>query len=136
MKKTFLLVCTLFLCITMRAQIVSGESTLNLKNLYKEILKDSIKFPEIVLRQAIVETGWLKSVACLKRNNLFGFNNGVTKYKSWQESVMAYKKWQDKRYKEGPYDIFLIKIKYAADTKKYVLFLKKIKIPEETLVDF
>lgn len=130
MKKTILLFCVVFMTMSMRAQTVSNDSTLTLKNLYKEILKDSIKFPEIVLRQAIVETGWLKSTACKKRNNLFGFNNGVTKFKTWQDAVRAYKKLQDKRYKGGDYEQFLIKIKYAADTRAYVAFLRKIKIPE------
>lgn len=130
MKKTILLFCALILIIKLRAQTVSSDTTLTLKNLYQEIVKDSIKFPETVLRQAIVETGWLKSTACKKRNNLFGFNNGVTKYKSWQDAVKSYKKWQDRYYREGSYESFLIRIKYAKDTKHYVSFLKKIKIPE------
>lgn len=130
MKKTILLFCVVFLTLAMKAQTAREDSALTLKNLYKEIIKDSIKFPEIVLRQAIVETGWLKSTACKKRNNLFGFNNGVTKYKSWQDAVKAYKRLQDARYKGGDYELFLIKIRYAQDTRAYIKFLRKIKIPE------
>lgn len=135
MKKTIFLLFVTFTISSYKAQNCKEMNTtdttvLNLKNLYREILKDSIKFPEIVFRQAIAETGWLKSTACLKRNNLFGFNNGVSKFKSWQDAVHAYKKWQVKNYKGGPYESFLIKIKYAADTRAYVKFLYKLKIPD------
>lgn len=106
--------------------------TLSLQNLYREILKDSIKFPEIVLKQAILETGWLKSNYCINRHNLFGFRSakGYLYYDSWQASVLAYKKWQDKHYKGGDYYQFLINIHYAANGIEYVNYLKKIKIPE------
>mgnify|MGYP007024645523 CR=1 FL=1 len=43
MKKTILLFCALILVIKLRAQTVSGDTALTLKNLYQEIVKDSIK---------------------------------------------------------------------------------------------
>ena len=118
-----------FMCLD---TIQGQDSTLNLQNLYNEILKDSIQYPEIVLRQAIFETGWLKSDYCTKRHNLFGFKgkNGYMYFDSWQESVLYYKKWQDRHYKGGSYYDFLIGIKYAANTMEYVEYLKKIKIPD------
>ena len=38
----------------------------------KKVLKEE-NFPEIVLRQAITETGWFKCTNCSSRNNIFGF---------------------------------------------------------------
>lgn len=108
----------------------SFASTLNLENLWKEINKDSIICPEIVFRQSILETGWLKSNLCLKNNNLFGFRNskGYMKFKTWESCVAYYKKWQLKRYKSGNYYVFLEKIGYAT-SPKYVRTLKQLKIP-------
>lgn len=131
MKKKILLFCTMIvLSKAISAQEVSNDSTLTLKNLYAEIVKDSIKFPELVLRQAIWETGWFKSTACKKRNNLFGFNNGVSKFKTWQDAVLSYKNWQDKYYHGGDYEKFLIRIKYAKNTPEYIRKLRTIKVPK------
>jgi hypothetical protein len=101
------------------------------EEVWQEIQKDSIKHPEIVLRQAIWETGWFKSSACKHNHNLFGFNNGKMKFKTWQESVAYYKQWQDKYYKNDSLDYykFLIKIKYAANGPAYVKCLKSLKLP-------
>ncbi|HVX48539.1 MAG TPA: glucosaminidase domain-containing protein, partial [Chitinophagaceae bacterium] len=67
-----------------------------------------IKNPEIVLKQAIYETGHFKSLVCLKKNNLFGFRSVVI-YKSfatWQESVDYYKRWQDRHYTDTTEDYY------------------------------
>lgn len=87
-----------------------------------------IKHPEIVMRQVILETGWLKSKFLMSKNNIFGFRhkNYIT-YASWKDCVDYYKKWQDKHYKnpnEDYYD-FLVRIKYAVSN--YPPKLKKIK---------
>lgn len=55
-------------------------SSLHLKagmkdSVYAYILKADIKHPEIVLRQAILETGWFQSKHLMKRNNLFAFRS-------------------------------------------------------------
>lgn len=118
--------------IILELESITHNDTLTLKNLYLEILKDSIKFPEIVLKQAIHETGWLKSNYCINRHNLFGFRSakGYIYYDSWQASVLAYKKWQDKHYNGGDYYQFLINIHYAGNGIEYTNCLKKIKIPK------
>lgn len=88
-------------------------STVSVDTLYKELVKQEVKNPNIVLRQAILETGWFKSNVFKTRNNLFGMTmvrNGeriFQTYKSWRESVAYYKKWQDKYYTGGNYYNFL-----------------------------
>jgi len=97
------------------------------------IIQSGIKHPEIVFRQAILETGWFTSEYFLKRNNLFGFrsNGEYFKFNSWQESVNYYLKWQEERYKDDKEDYyhFLVRIKYAS-SKEYVSTLKRIKLKE------
>ncbi len=89
-----------------------------------------MKHPKIVLNQARHETGRFTSPRFIKYNALFGFQTSDTdiiKYKSWKESVIAYKAWQMKRLKDGEdYYKFLVRIKYAADTN-YVKKLKQFK---------
>lgn len=101
----------------------------------KEIVKFllnhyNIKHADIVLKQAILETGWLKSYHCRINNNLFGFrgNKGFYKYSNYVQSIKAYKRFQDKKYKNGEdYYKFLIRINYA-EGESYNKILKKIRI--------
>ena len=101
------------------------------ENVLKEIIKQDIKEPLIVLRQVLWETGHLKCTNCsLDYNNLFGMGwNGKKyhEYTNWIESIQAYKIWQDKYYKGGNYYDFLDSIGYAEDSK-YISNLKMIKI--------
>ena len=103
---------------------------LTLENVELEIINKQIKHPEIVLRQAILETGWLKSYNAKVRKNLFGFWNSKRKqyfvFECWQASVAYYKNWQDRHYKGGDYYEFLERIGYATDPD-YVWKLKNIK---------
>jgi len=104
------------------------KDTLLLDSIYNLICEKKILHPEIVIRQVINETGWLTSPFLMTKNNLFGFKNRkYLSFKSWQESVDYYKKWQDKYYKNTDEDYykFLVRIKYA--TKNYPIHLKKIK---------
>jgi hypothetical protein len=108
---------------------VAKKDTLLLDSIFKFICEKGISHPEIVIKQVINETGWLKNPFLMKRNNLFGFKSKkYLSFKSWQESVEYYKRWQDKYYtnKEEDYYKFLVRIKYA--TKKYPIHLKKIKL--------
>ena len=89
-----------------------------------------MKHPKIVLNQARHETGRFTSPRFIKYNALFGFQTSdtdVIKYKSWKESVIAYKAWQMKRLRDNEdYYKFLVRVKYAADTN-YVKKLKQYK---------
>ena len=78
------------------------------ENLEKEINKQGIKYPDIVMAQAKIESGHFTSAIFKENNNLFGMklpaqrkttaigkNRGHAKYETWQDSVKDYKIWQD-----------------------------------------
>ena len=105
--------------------VYSVEDTLSVENLFEFIVESDIECPLIVLKQSLLETGRFTSYQCKKNNNLFGFRteDGYLKFRSWQESVSYYKRWQAKRYHGGNYYTFLENINYAEDT----LYCKTLK---------
>jgi len=108
---------------------VSRASTKD--TVYAYILKYEIKHPEIVLKQAILETGWFTSKHLMSRNNLFGFRS-TKKYKhfkSIEACVEYYKKWQDDRYTnpEENYYHFLQRIRFSR-SPEYIATLKRISL--------
>lgn len=98
-----------------------------------ELLKDACKYYklehiDIVITQAILETGYFKSNVYKKYNNLFGlYNNSKQdyyKFSHWSESVQAYKELIQYKYSEGDYYQWLNSIGYATDTN----YINKLKI--------
>lgn len=82
---------------------------LNYTNVYAEIMRNDIKFSEIVLRQTVIESGHYKSHNCKSRNNITGMKGGeVTTdnpegykiFDSWMDCIENYKSWQYKRLTE------------------------------------
>lgn len=115
---------------------ISQKKHVSAQEVADYIVALEIEHPEIVLRQAIMETGWFKSHHATRNNNLFGFRSHgpYFRFKTWKESVEYYKKWQDKKYtnkKENYYE-FLNRIKYAG-SKDYVMDLKKISLKGITI---
>ncbi len=114
-----------------------NDASLTIEAVNAAIISEGIKHPQIVLKQVILETGWLKSYGCRYRKNLFGFrtDKGYMKFDTWQESVKYYKRWQDRLYTDGDYYSFLecmykIRnrcVRYAEDAN-YIRSLKGIKI--------
>lgn len=102
---------------------------LTIHNLYEEIERHGILFPKIVLAQAILETGWFRSHACRKKNNLFGLTNPKTgkyfEFGHWTDSVRAYYTKVQYRYTGGNYLLWLKKIGYAED-KGYIRAVIKV----------
>lgn len=102
---------------------------LTIPNLLVEIERNGIKYPKIVLAQAILETGWFKSSVCRNKHNLFGLTNPRTgkyyEFNHWTESVKAYYTKVQYRYIGGNYLLWLDKIGYAEE-KTYVRALIKI----------
>ena len=90
---------------------------LTIPNLYKEIIRNGILYPKIVLAQAILETGWFRSSVCRNKHNLFGLTNPRTgkyyEFNHWTESVRAYYTKVQYKYKGGNYLLWLDGIGYA-----------------------
>lgn len=102
--------------------IIKAENQLpelTIPNLYKEIIRNGILYPKIVLAQAILETGWFRSSVCLNKHNLFGLTNPRTRkyyeFNHWTESVRAYYTKVQYKYKGGNYLLWLDEIGYAGD---------------------
>lgn len=89
-----------------------------------------IQYPEVVVSQAILETGHYRSDLCIKGNNLFGlYNSRANSYflfEHWTQSVKAYRDKIQYRYKEGDYYTWLQEIGYAEDPL-YILKVKNVK---------
>lgn len=90
---------------------------LNDENLMKELIRQGVKHPKIVLAQALLETGHYTSKVCKDKNNLFGLRHkkGYYCFDDWRESVKAYRDYVQYKYKGGDYFQFLEDIGYAED---------------------
>ena len=97
------------------------------QQVYDELKKYNVKYPQIVLAQAKLETGNYTSTLCKKHGNLFGLKRkgGYAKFNNWKESVKAYRDWVQYKYKGGDYYVFLKKIGYASDPK-YIVKVKEM----------
>ena len=106
----------------------SNSNELTIENLYAALKKHGIKYPKIVLAQAILETGRFRSRVCNENNNLFGLrhSNGYYVFDHWEESVIAYKnKVQYKHRNNENYYAFLRRIGYAS-AKDYIERVREI----------
>ena len=114
---------------------------------YKEIVDAGIEFPEVVLRQALLETGDFSSKVFQENCNLFGMKQARVRettamgtsrnhavYTNWKASIQDYKHWQDYNFERdscnGDYYSYLIKRKYATD-RSYIHKLKSVKLKTE-----
>ena len=101
---------------------------LNIENLYAALKRHGIKYPKIVLAQAILETGAFRSRVCRENNNLFGLRHskGYYAFEHWEESVIAYRdKVQYKHRDNENYYSFLRRIGYST-SKDYVRRVREI----------
>lgn len=106
---------------------ILGMPELNVENLRCEIRKNRIKYEDIVVAQALLETGNFKSRVCRELNNLFGLTNPRTgkyfEFQHWTESVKAY--------------YTTVQYKYSRKNKKingyidYLLWLRDIGYAED-----
>ena len=113
------------ICVKWRAE----HFKLSKENLYSELVAQEIDYPEIVLAQALLETGNFKSYSCKVRNNLFGLmrkDGTYMEFDHWTNSVHAYKKYIQK-YKEVPNDYYkyLNDLGYTKDSI-YIIRVKEI----------
>ena len=104
---------------------------LTIPNLYKEIIRNGILYPKIVLAQAILETGWFRSSVCRNKHNLFGLTNPRTgkyyEFNHWTESVRAYYTKVQYKYKGGNYLLWLDEIGYAEDPRYIICLCNVLK---------
>lgn len=126
MKKTILFLFFPFLFSNLYSQSSSQSFA---DNVFEYICSKEILHPEIVMRQAIIETGNFYPNHLMKKNNLFGFRVGgkCLQFNSWQESVDYYKDWQTRKYTnpDENYYSFLVRIRYATSSQ-YIKKLKKV----------
>ena len=105
---------------------------LTIPNLYKEIIRNGILYPKIVLAQAILETGWFRSSVCRNKHNLFGLTNPRTgkyyEFNHWTESVRAYYTKVQYKYNGGNYLLWLDEIGYAEDPNYLVEIISILKM--------
>ena len=122
---------TLFLVILFFCSFKPDPVTENEVYCYIKLI--GIKNPEVVLKQAIYESGHFNSQIFKSKNNLFGFRRTKTyiTYKDWKACVDYYKVWQDKHFKDTNVDYysFLQKINYSGHAGfDYEKELKRVKI--------
>jgi len=123
------------------------EKTIYHKEFSYELLQQAIYFqqierPDIVLRQAMLESGNFTSDIFLNANNIFGIRRakirltpaideykGHAKYLHWYDSTRDYKYLQDYYkelgYKTDDYFLFLEQIPYATNPN-YTTILKEL----------
>lgn len=111
------------------------------RNLMQAIKDVGIKYPDIVLAQAKIETGHFTSKVFKENRNLFGMKlaesrqttaigklNNHAVYMNWKQSIMDYKLWQNrfigKLHTKKQYLKYLDK--YYAENNKYVILIKKM----------
>ena len=87
------------------------------KNLKKELIRQGVSHPNIVLAQAKLESNLGKSEVAKRTNNLFGLRKGkrYRRFSHWTKCITAYKNLVQSRYEGGSYYAFLDKIGYAED---------------------
>jgi hypothetical protein len=99
------------------------------EGLMEALVYYEVNHPEIVYAQAVLETGGFTSNLCLNSHNLFGLYNSEKmryyKFNHWTESVVAYIKFVQYKYKPpDDYYEFLDRIGYAEDST----YIEKLKI--------
>ena len=105
------------------------DKKLNISNLAEVLEAYHVKYPRIVIAQALLETGYFTSRVCWDCKNLFGLrrpsDGSYYRFGHWEESVKAYRDYVQYKYKGGDYLQFLDRIGYAED-KTYTMKVRQI----------
>ena len=105
------------------------DRKLNISNLAEVLEAYHVKYPRIVIAQALLETGYFTSRVCWDCKNLFGLrrpsDGSYYRFDHWEESVKAYRDYVQYKYKGGNYLQFLDRIGYAED-KTYTMKVRQI----------
>lgn len=145
MKKLIMILIVFFTCFGISAPISANGRTqtevgkvesaveqfdslpLTKDNVFFVIKALGLHHEDIVMSQAILETGHFKSPLA-KKGNLFGLRGrkGYYHYRHWSESVIAYRDKIQSRYRNGEdYYSFLKRINYCTSSN-YIQKLKHI----------
>lgn len=105
------------------------STELNDSNLLGALRAFGLNCPEIVLKQALWESGHFTSRLAKEGCNIFGlYNSKLNTYyyfSHWLEAVLAYKKLVQSKYTGGDYYEFLEALPYATD-ENYTNKLKQL----------
>lgn len=120
-------IITLFFCASVSQLKAQKE-----QDIYCYMVKIGVKHPEVVLKQAIYESGHFRSHIYQTKNNLFGFRNKrYITYDTWQSCVDYYKVWQNKHYTNDSLDYyrFIQRMNFSGKNRqRYVSQLKNTRI--------
>jgi uncharacterized FlgJ-related protein len=105
----------LLLFILLVTTMFASAKTPTHREVYQEIIKAGILYPEIAYAQAVLESGNFVSKVAKHNNNLFGMRMpkvrqttaigqryGYARYYNWKDSVKDYKLWQEALLKKYP----------------------------------
>lgn len=108
----------------------SGEAhELTPRNIWKVCDEVGVTHKNYVIAQSILETGRYRSRVCREYNNIFGLYDSrrgdYYHFARWEDSVVAYRKFIQYKFRGGKYLDFLKSIGYAEDPY-YEAKLRKI----------
>ncbi len=105
-----------------------GSNPPLLDSIFKYICASQILHKDIVIKQVIWETGWLKGKFLMSKNNLFGFRaKQYLSFSSWQESVDYYQNWQKTHYLDPTEDYYKFLVRMKFSNSNYPAHLKSIR---------
>ena len=141
MKKVVIMVLLLLM---VTGELKNGEMVPNQFNLFSKenmmrlMYSLKIAHPDIVMAQAIIESGNFKSNIFKENNNLFGMkmpeyrkttaigiNRGHAVYRNWRESVIDYALWQGKRARYSTTNQYLRRLRSYATDPNYINKIKQ-----------
>jgi flagellum-specific peptidoglycan hydrolase FlgJ len=143
MKKVVLTIFLSFVVLSENNQrtyeIITHVISFSELNVYKQLVRIGVAYPDVVLAQAKIETGNFTSKIFRENNNMFGMklperrqttavgeSRNHAKYTDWIQSIKDYKLWQDQMIHKAPTKrayLAYLRRNYAED-KNYI---KKIK---------
>lgn len=145
MKKVVLTIFLSFVVLSENNQrtyeIITHVISFSELNVYKQLVRVGVAYPDVVLAQAKIETGNFTSKIFRENNNMFGMklpyrrqttavgeSRNHAKYTDWIQSIKDYKLWQDEMIHRAPTKrayLAYLKRNYAED-KNYIKKIKQI----------
>lgn len=145
MKKVVLTIFLSFVVLSENNQrtyeIITHVISFSELNVYKQLVRVGVAYPDVVLAQAKIETGNFTSKIFRENNNMFGMklperrqttavgeSRNHAKYTDWIQSIKDYKLWQDEMIHKAPTKrayLAYLKRNYAED-KNYIKKIKQI----------